>query len=116
MSLESLIFDALKGLVSNRVYPDLAPEGEPPPYIVYQQVGGNPTNFTEGTSPALKNGRVQVAVWSTTRVQASTLMDQAAAALRATTALNTTVLYEKVSDYDSDTKLRGARQDFSFWT
>jgi hypothetical protein len=37
-------------------------------------------------------------------------------ALRATVALQTTVIGEAIAIYEDDTKLRGTIQDFSFWT
>jgi hypothetical protein len=116
MTVETLLFNALKGLVSNRVYPDEAPEGVVAPYIIYQQVGGNSTNYRDGSAPALKNCRMQITVWSKTRAEASSLMESAESALRVTTSLNAEALTEKMSDNDPITKLRGARQDFSFWT
>ncbi|QCT61233.1 DUF3168 domain-containing protein [Staphylococcus aureus] len=51
MSLESDIFDTLKGLVSNRVYPDVAPANAAKPYIVYQQISGPSPTYVEKTVP-----------------------------------------------------------------
>lgn len=116
MTTDSLIFDALKTLVANRVYPHIAPLGTALPYLTYQQVGGQAVNFLESTTPSQSNGRFQVNVWAATRVAAALLAKQAAAALRATSALQTTVLGEPVADYEPATKLHGTRQDFSFWT
>ena len=115
MSVESEIFDALKGLVANRVYPDVAPEVVTKPYIVYQQVGGSAVNFVDPTVPSKKNGRFQISVWGETRGSVSTLARQVENALRATASLQTTVLGAPVASYEVDTKLRGSRQDFGFW-
>ena len=62
MTVESMLFDALKGLVSNRVFPDIAPDLTPRPYITYQQVGGVAVNFLDPTIPSKANGRIQVNV------------------------------------------------------
>lgn len=115
MSIESQIFDALKGLVANRVYPDFAPEAVARPYIVYQQVGGEAVNFLDPTAPSKKNGRWQISVWATSREQAATLARQIEDLLRLTVALQATVLGAPIASYDPDTKLKGTHQDFSFW-
>lgn len=115
MTVESDIFDALKALVANRVYPDVAPVGAALPYITYQQVGGGALNFVEAASPSKKNGRFQVNVWAATRESAAALSRQVEDALRTTTALQTTVLSAPVAGYEEDTLLFGTRQDFSVW-
>lgn len=115
MSVESQIFDALKGLFSNRVYPDVGPESVARPYATYQQVGGAAVNFVDPTVPSKKSGRWQINVWADTRSQAAALSRQVEDALRVVTALQTTVLGAPVAIYEPETKLRGTRQDFSFW-
>jgi len=116
VSVESLIFDTLASLVSNRVYPDVAPQGVTAlPRITYQQVGGKPVGFLEATPPSKKNGRFQVNVWGATRLQVAALSRQVEDALVTAAALNTTVLGGVVAAYEPDTKLYGTRQDFSFW-
>lgn len=115
MSLEPQIFAAIAGLVADRVYPDIAPEKTQLPYITYQQVGGDAVNYTDKTVPNSRNARVQVNVWAATRLAASALADQVEDALRVVTSFDTEVLGARVSVYEQDTKLRGARQDFSVW-
>lgn len=115
MSMEEDIANALNSLVANRVYPDVAPTKVQKSYIVYQQVGGVAINYVEGGVVGQSNARVQVAVWSGTRLEASALSRQAEAALRQVASLKTTVLGAPVSVYDEDTKLYGSRQDFSVW-
>lgn len=115
MSIDTLIFDAIKGLISNRVYPDVAPELATRPYITYQQVGGDAVNFLESTIPSKANARVQVTVWGDTRAQVAALAKQVEDAIRTTIALQATVLGAPVAIYEPDTKLRGTRQDFSVW-
>lgn len=115
MSIEQSIYDALRTLVANRVYPDVAPDNAARPYITYQQVGGQPVNFVDATVPSKKNGRFRVTVWAATRIEASTLMRQIEDALRVDAALQTTVLTSALAMTDTDTRLKGAQQDFSFW-
>lgn len=115
MTVEALIFTSLRGLVADRVFPDVAPELTARPYITYQQVGGAPVNFIGGTVPSKKNGRFQINVWADTRAAASAMAISVEDALRTVTALQTTVLGSVQASYDPDTKLRGTIQDFSFW-
>ena len=115
MTTESTVYDTLKILVSNRVYPDVAPELTARPYITYQQVGGTSVNFVDVTVPSKKNSRFQINVWADTRAAAAALAIQIEDALRAVPTLQTTVLSAPVATYDPDTKLKGTRQDFSFW-
>lgn len=115
MSMEAIIFAALKDLTANRAYPDVGPQGVGRPYITYQQVGGEPVNFIDSTVPNKKNARVQVNVWADSRLEAATIARQIEDVLRGTTALQTTVLGSFISVFEPDTKLYGTIQDFSFW-
>lgn len=116
MTLETMLFDGLQGMVSGRVYPDVAPDQTAPPYITYQQVGGDAINYASGEVPDKQNARVQVSVWATSRMEASALGAQAETALRLVAALQTTVLGARRARHDPETNLRGTMQDFSFWT
>jgi hypothetical protein len=115
MTVEDQIFDALKGLVSNRVYPDVARGVVARPYITYQQIGGEGINFVDPTIPSKKHGRFQINVWADTRPAAAALARQIEDTLRVTTALQTTVLGAPIAVYEPDTDLYGTIQDFSFW-
>ena len=115
MSMEIALFEALRGLVSDRVYPDVAPENTIRPYITYQQVGGDAVNFVESTIPAKKNARMQINVWADTRLTATAMGAAVEDVLRTLVALQPTVLGAAVATYDDVTKLRGTMQDFSLW-
>ena len=113
-TLESTIFEALKSLVANRVYPDLAPENTARPYITYHQVGGAAVNFIDSAVPSSRRGRFQVNVWGDTRAQVAAMTIATENALRTAVALQTKVEDGPAGFYDPDTKLRGSMQDFSF--
>lgn len=118
MTIDVQIFSALNSLAGGRVYPDIAdvaPEELSYPYITFQQVGGSALNFLEGTCPDCSNARVQINVWGVTRLSVSDVAEQVEKAMRSAAQLQTTVLGARVSLYESDTKLRGSRQDFSVW-
>lgn len=115
MSLESDLSTALSALCSDKCFPDVAPPGTTLPFITYQQVGGSVPNPINGTTaPAVWYSRVQINVWHTTRISASTLMHQVEAALRATPFF-ADVEGALIADYDDATNFRGCRQDFSIW-
>lgn len=115
MSLEADLFDALKTLVTNRVYPDIAPSGALRPYITYQQVGGTVVSFLESAHPGKRNARIQINAWATSRAASLALIRSAEVALINSTVLRGAALSASVSIYEPDTLLYGARQDFSFW-
>jgi len=123
VSVETQIYSALKTLVSNRVYRDIAPATVTTlPRITFQQVGGMPFQFLENnTTPAISNARIQVNVWHARRDDAMALMKLARNALKSTAALHTTILTEAVAVLEpganaDGSHLYGAMQDFSFWT
>jgi hypothetical protein len=112
MSIESLAFNALKGLVSNKVYPDLNDAGTAAPYIVYSRAGGTEAVFLENAVSSKETPRLQVTCWHTTRIGANALAEQALAAL---VALGWRPLGGVIGTHDPVTKLRGAIRDFSAW-
>lgn len=116
MSAEAAIVPLLTGLVSGRIYPDVAPSGAGLPRIVYQQVGGQAINYTEGTIPDKENARMQVVCWAATRAAAIALMKQAEAAIRTAPVIQVEPLGARVSGYEQDANLYSSQQDFSIWT
>jgi hypothetical protein len=114
MSLESDVFDTLKGLVSNRCYPDVAPAGAAQPYIVWQQAGGEAFNFMESAAVGKRNARIQVACWAATRLAASALARSVEDTLVAS-SLNPFVLGAMTAVHEPETGLYGTRQDFSLF-
>lgn len=116
MSLESLLTTKLK-TVCTRTYPDVAPEGAvTAPYCTYQFVGGEAITFLDRALPGLRNARVQVNVWSKTRLECNDLARQIEDVLRLAATLQAQPLGAFVSDFDDDVKLYGTRQDFSIWS
>lgn len=116
MTVEAAIFAALKGLVSNRVFPDVAPEGTTRPYITYQQVGGDVISYVGREVPDLDNGRIQITWWADTRAAAKALSVSVNAAMVTATAFQAKPLGAPIASYDEETKLRGYIQDFSVWS
>jgi Protein of unknown function (DUF3168) len=117
MSLESDIFSALTGLVSGRVYPDVAPYGTTTPYITYQQVGGSAENFLESVFVGKRNARIQINCWASTRASANSLARSVETTVITSTALRATVLGALIATHEPDLvpPLYGTYQDFSIW-
>jgi hypothetical protein len=113
--LEANLFNAMTALVAARVYPDIAPENTPTPYITYQQVGGKPVNFLGAEYSDKKNARIQINVWDTTRIGVAILTRLIENAMVAA-PLYGLIEGGVVASYEPELKLYGAMQDFSFWS
>ena len=114
-TVESIVFAALKGLVApNCCWADQAPENAATPYIVYQAVGGQDEGTLDGV-PALQNTRMQVAAWGSSRLTAVSPLMVAIREALCNSGIRATPIGAPVSDYETDTKLYGSRQDFSIW-
>ena len=116
MTVEADIFQCIKGLVGNRCFPDLAPLSTVRPYITYVQIGGEAISYLDNTVPDGKIGRFQINVWGDTRASVSALMLQVEAAMIQATAFQARPLSAPSSDYDHDSLVYGAMQDFSVFS
>lgn len=114
MSLESDIKTLLGSLASGRVYPDTMPDKPEFPCIVYQQVGGAVAEFLEGKVANKDNARLQIMVWSKSRLEASSIA-RAARVLIVEGSLKGTTFAAPVSLYEEPLKLYGNRTDYSIW-
>lgn len=114
MSLESDLRTALLPLAGGRVYPDTTPDAPTFPVVIYQQVGGEAFDYAEGKVPDAEHARVQVTVWSKTRVEASLIARQARKAL-VEGPLRAETYGAPVSDYNEALKLYGNRTDYGIW-
>lgn len=123
--IEPTIVSALASLFprpggGTSIYPDIAPPGAPRPFIVYQQVGGVPSNTLCGNTDK-QNARIQFTVWAASPTEGGQGRPQANTLMRAVERVLTDPPIRGVSqgslvaDYDAATKTYGARQDFSFW-
>ena len=114
MSLETDIVALLGPLVGGRCYSDESPDGAALPFIVYQGVGGQVVEFMEQAIGSEENIRLQVVVWSRTRLEANAIIRQARAAIIGST-MQVSTLGAAAWLSNEPLKLRGARQDFSIW-
>lgn len=116
MTVEADIFSLLKGLVGNRVFPDVAPFETERPYLTYQQVGGTPLSFIDNTVPGAKHGLFQVNVWADTRAAAAALALQVEAAFIGATAFQARPASGQIGQHEPDLNRYGTVQDFDVWS
>lgn len=116
MSVESDIYATLKGLVSNRCYPDFAPLGTVRPFITFEQTGGDSLKNLDGSLPDKKHGRFEVGVYTDTRAQCASISLQVESAMAAATAFNSTAIHAPISDFSSEVLIYSATQNFSIYS
>lgn len=114
MSLETDLKTLLGPLVSGRVYPDVTPDSPVFPLIVYQQVGGKATEYLDATLPDRDHARMQVFVWSRTRVEASQLARAARLAILGA-GMSAETYAAPTSIHNAEMKLYGNRTDYGLW-
>ena len=111
MTIESSIFDTISGLVGGRVFPDVAPLNTDRPFITYQQIGGESIRYADNTADS-RFPTIQVSVWSRTRMEASTMIQQIEDALCASSAFQASPQGEPISTHERETGLYGSIQRF----
>lgn len=110
MSIESDLV-ALLQAINPRVYPDVAPFNTERPFITYQQIGGESIRYGDNTADS-RYPLMQINVWSRSRMEASTLIQQIEDALCAAPAFQATPQGDAMSRYEPDTQLYGSIQRF----
>lgn len=116
MTVESDLYTLLKGLVGDRVYPDVAPLSTPRPYITYQQIGGQVLSYVGPEVPSEKNGSFQINVWADSRLAAAALALQVEAAFIGATVFVASPESAPIAQHEPDLNLYGTIQDFSIWS
>jgi hypothetical protein len=117
--IEPTIVAALSALFNGKVFPDTVPAGVARPFLIYQQIGGVPSNTFCGDTDK-QNARIQFVVWAKAtaafdgRTEANTLM-RAAAVILTDPPISGVSQGTLVALHDEMTRTYGARQDFSFW-
>lgn len=110
MSIESDLVALLKA-INPRTYPDVAPEGTATPYVTWQQIGGEPVRYMDNTSDS-RYPLMQINVWSQTRIESSTLIQQIEDAMCAAVGFQAAPQGEPISRHEPDTGLYGSIQRF----
>ena len=106
------VFSALSSVVGGRVYPNIAPNNVPKPYVVYARVSSSPEN-TLGDGSPIDNTRLQVDCYDNTYAQAVALAEAVKAAFKASAI--THLLLQEQDQFESDALLHRVILDFSLW-
>lgn len=116
MTIYAWLRAKLETLPITKAYSVVAPGGAEAPYAVSQRVGGRSMSFLGTDLPSVKNGRYQVAVWSTTPGEAERLGLQLENLLVTDEEMDIEAIGAPVDDWDETTQLYASRQDFSIWS
>lgn len=111
--MEATLEAALKALCP-RVFVTVAPSGTQTPFVVWQQTGGRDVSYVDNES-AKRHARVQISVWASTAMQASSLRGQIEQTLRPLESLTCTPSAAHNMTYEPDTKLHGMQQVWEIW-
>ena len=116
MTVESDLFGLLKGLVSNRCFPDFAPLGTVRPFITFEQVGGEALSFIDGSLPDKKHGRFEIGVYADSRAACAAIALQVEGVMAGATVFQSTAIHAPISDYASEVKIYSSTQNFSIFS
>ncbi len=115
MTMEASLHALLK-TQCQRVFPDVAPQGTARPYVTWQGLGGEAARFLDNTAADQRNTLLQINAWSTTRMEALSLIRQIEDALCASGAFIARPEGEALSVYEDDPQLYGCVQRFNVWS
>jgi hypothetical protein len=110
--IEQNIFNALKGLVSNRVYPLVMPQNGQVPAIVYNRVASTAQNVLEGGA-SIDQIRFQVDTYANTFADAKTLAAQVRSAMEQASFKAT--LQTDQDFFETELKYYRVSQDYYVW-
>jgi Protein of unknown function (DUF3168) len=94
------------------IRPDIANQGEQPPYIVFAEIALPDGTYVLSGESSLVPARYQIDVFSLTRTEANTLAN--AVTRKITEAFGGT-LYNRQALFEPDTRLRRVLLDLSIW-
>jgi hypothetical protein len=114
MTMEADLVAVLRGLCP-KVHPDVAPQGSVPPWVTYQQTGGQPLRYVDNQPMSLRHTRMQIDVWHTSRAAALVLIRQIEEALAGAAAFTARPDSEPVSNSEPDLGWYNSQQDFEIW-
>lgn len=106
---------ALQGapsLVNVPVRPDVADQGDQPPYVVFSEIAVQDGAYTLGGESTLVPARYQIDVYAPTRLGANALAQAVAQILAGTFDA---VVLNRQSLFEPDTRLRRVMLDMSIW-
>lgn len=115
MSIETDLTTILK-TVCPRTFPVVAPAGTARPYVTYTLIGGRPLRWLDGSAADKRHSIVQVSVWSDSLLTTAQTIRAIEDALCAAAVVTARPQEEPRTDYEPETKLYGAMQDFDIYS
>ena len=112
MSIEADLFNSLKTLVSNRVYPLVMPQKGTLPAIVYARIANNAQNVLEGGA-SIDQIRFQVDTYATTFAAARQLAAQVRSAMEG--AGYKATLQTEQDFFEAEVNYYRVSQDYYVW-
>lgn len=116
MSAESEFYSALTGaagvttIVGVQIYPDIAPEGNLPPMVVYERRGSVPVTTIHDDLKAASKVSLSATCWSLSRISAEHLGDEVEIAMR-----QTGISVNRFGHYDAQKRAYASVIDFEVW-
>jgi hypothetical protein len=98
-------------LVDTRITPDVIPEGNPLPAVVYQRAGTTAVSTIHDGQPIAEEVRFQVSAWAPTRTAADAVADEVANAL----AVVGVSVADRSSGIDPESDLKSATVEVDWW-
>jgi hypothetical protein len=105
----------VNGLISGRIFTDVAPDNATTPYIVQTLLIEQRQSVLEGGKASVKPARIQLDCWSDSLSEAVDLASKVETALYGASQF-TVGDYSIESDYDADSELRRIIVDVSLWS
>lgn len=105
----------IAGLVNDRIYPMLLPQGAAVPAVTYQHIGGVPQTELSGDDGQMVNYRVQVNCWATGYVAVHALAEAVRNRLKTAASTFKAVMSLSQDVYEAEPRRFGVYMDFSFW-
>ena len=120
MSLYNRIYESLTTSVAlmaltTKAYPEVRPQNDGTPSIVYRRIGGGRENTLDGGYVNLENPRVEVKVFATAIDARRVVADAVVAAITASTRFSAISAMSPYDDYDPVGREYRRILDFSIW-
>ena len=114
MSIQEQLETLLSSACGVGVFPIVAPQNEPYPYITYQRVISTNENVMDGNgNPPINQCRMQIDVWSKSYSQSQSLTDKVTSAMLGWSIQN--IQLSSRDMYEAEVKIYRMSMDYSIW-
>ncbi len=110
--MDEVLHAAIAAVIPN-CYGTVAPANAPKPYVIWQRIGGDPSEYLDNEDPQVDQALVQVDIFALEIMEPKQLMKALAAALRQHPDLTIRPNGGMRDDFDHDMQLFSAARDFT---